>query len=54
MFDVLALFFTDSFQSEYDPIHLILGASIGVLLVVIVIKKITMRIKKKEQGESEN
>jgi hypothetical protein len=52
MFNIIALFFTGTFQSEYEPIHLILGASIGILLVVIAIKKITMRIKKKENKDS--
>jgi len=52
MFNIVALFFTGTFQSEYEPIHLILGASIGILLVVIAIKKITMRIKKKEKEDS--
>ena len=53
MFNIVALFFTGTFQLEYDPIHLILGASMGILIVVIVIKKIIMRIKKKEQEDSE-
>jgi hypothetical protein len=52
MFDIVALFFTGTFQSEYEPIHLILGASVGILLIVIVIKKITMRIKMKEKEDS--
>ena len=53
MFNIVALFFTGTFQSEYDPIHLILGASMGILIVVIAIKKIIMRIKKKEEEDSE-
>jgi F0F1-type ATP synthase assembly protein I len=33
-------FFTDTFQANYDPIHLILGGSIGIIAIVIIIKKI--------------
>jgi hypothetical protein len=52
MFNIVALFFIGAFQSEYEPIHLILGTSMGILLIVIVIKKITMRIKMKEKEDS--
>ena len=47
MMGIVALYFTKEFFSEVDPISLLLGASIGILVVVILIKKIVnKRIKK--------
>ena len=40
-------FWTDTFDASFDPIHLILGGSIGIIAIVMVIKKIVgMRNKK--------
>jgi len=47
MLNTIALSFTADFQSEYEPIHLLLGASIGIIAVVILIKKIINRRNKK-------
>jgi len=46
MINTIALFFTQEFQSEYDPVQLLLGASIGIVAVVILIKKISRRNKR--------
>ncbi|MFQ5782933.1 MAG: hypothetical protein ACE5GR_07770 [Nitrosopumilus sp.] len=49
MFDIisLSLSFGESGFSDYDPIHLLLGSSIGIIIVVILIKKIIDRKNKK-------
>jgi hypothetical protein len=47
MINIFALFFTADFQGEYEPVHLLLGASIGIIAIVILIKKITGRRDKK-------
>jgi len=41
MISTIALYFTEGFSSEIDPFQLLLGASIGIVAVVILIKKIT-------------
>jgi hypothetical protein len=43
MINIFALFFTAEFSSNYDPIHLLLGVSIGIVVIVILIKKIINR-----------
>jgi hypothetical protein len=40
MIDTITLSFTSESLNSYDPIHLVLGASIGFVAVVILIKKI--------------
>jgi len=47
MMDIISLFFTKDFQSEYEPVHLLLGVSIGIVGVAILIKKIINRRNKK-------
>ena len=43
MINIFALFFTSEFQLNYEPIHLLLGAGIGIVVIVILIKKIINR-----------
>jgi len=43
----LGLSFGENGFSDYEPVHLLLGASIGILAVVILIKKIINRRNKK-------
>jgi len=45
MMDFIALFFTKDFFSEVDPFSLLLGGSIGIIAVVILIKKIINKRK---------
>lgn len=52
MINIMTLSFTADFQSEIEPSTLVLGSSIGIFAVVILIKKITMRIKKTEKEDS--
>jgi len=40
MIDTITLSFTSESLNSYDPIHLVLGASIGIVAAVILIKKI--------------
>jgi hypothetical protein len=47
MFNIISLFFTEDFQSEYEPIHLLLGVGIVIIAVFILIKKIIGRRNKK-------
>ena len=47
MINTIVLFFTKELLHTYDPIHLVLGASIGIVAVVILIKKIINRRNKK-------
>jgi len=47
MINIISLYFTQEFQSEYEPIQLLLGASIGIIVVVILGKKIINRRNKK-------
>jgi len=47
MLNNIALFFTKELLFSYEPIHLMLGASIGTIVVVMLIKKITNRKNKK-------
>jgi len=46
MMNIIALYFTEEFSSEYEPFQLLLGASIGIIVVVILIKKIINRRNK--------
>ena len=41
MINTIALYFTEGFSSEIEPFQLLLGDSIGIVAVVILIKKIT-------------
>ena len=43
MINIIALYFTKEFSSEYEPAQLLLGAGIGIVIVVILIKKIINR-----------
>jgi hypothetical protein len=43
MINIITLFFTAEFSSNYEPIHLLLGAGIGIVGIVILIKKIIDR-----------
>jgi hypothetical protein len=45
MFYNIPLFFTNDQLFSYEPIHLILGISIGIVAVVAIIKKIINRKK---------
>jgi len=45
MFNNISLFFTKDLLFSYEPIHLILGVSIGIVCVVMIIKKIINRKK---------
>ncbi len=47
MINIIALFFTKDFQSEYEPIHLLLGVGIGMIGIIIIAKKIINRTNKK-------
>jgi len=40
MIHTVALYFTEGFSSEIEPFQLLLGASIGMVAVVIIIKKL--------------
>jgi len=44
---IIALFFTEEFQLAYEPIHLLLGAGIGIIGIMILIKKIINSRNKK-------
>jgi hypothetical protein len=41
MISTIALYFTEGFCSELEPFQLLVGASIGIVADVILIKKIT-------------
>jgi len=47
MINTVALSFTADFQSEYEPIHLLLGLTIGIIGIIIIAKKIIHRKNKK-------
>jgi hypothetical protein len=47
MISVVALYFARDFQTEIEPFQLLLGASIGIITVVILVKKIISRRNKK-------
>ena len=40
MFNIVSLFFTQDFQSESEPVYLLLGAGIGIIAIAFFIKKI--------------
>ena len=40
---MIGLYFTQEFSSEYEPAKLLLGTGIGIVIVVILIKKIINR-----------
>lgn len=46
MIDIIALYFTKEFSSGYEPTQLLLGAGIGIVIAVILIKKIISRKNK--------
>ena len=46
MIDTITIYFTKEFSSEYEPAQLLLGAGIGIVIVVILIKKIINRRNK--------
>jgi hypothetical protein len=39
MIDTVTLYFTKGFSSGYEPAQLLLGAGIGIVISVILIKK---------------
>ena len=43
MINTIALYFAKEFQSEIEPFQLLLGAGIGIVAIVILIKKATTR-----------
>lgn len=43
MINVISLFFTEDFQLTYEPVHLLLGAGIGIITVMILVKKMIRR-----------
>jgi hypothetical protein len=43
MINLIALYFTKEFSSGYEPAQLLLGSGIGIVIVVILIKKIINR-----------
>jgi len=45
MINTISLFFTKDLLFSYEPVHLILGVSIGIVSVVVLIKKIINRKK---------
>ena len=47
MIDTIVLYFTKDFQSEIEPFQLLLGAGIGIVTVVFLIKKTINRGNKK-------
>ena len=47
MINIIVLYFTKEFSLEYEPAQLLLGAGIGIVIVVILIKKIINRGNKK-------
>ena len=47
MINMIVLYFTKEFSAEYEPAQLLLGAGIGIVIVVILIKKIINRVNKK-------
>ena len=47
MINKIALFFTEDFQSEYEPIHLLLGIAIGIVGIIFIAKKIINKRDKK-------
>jgi len=49
MINIINLYFTKEFSSEYEPTQLLLGTGIGIVIVVILIKKIINRRNKKWQ-----
>ena len=46
MIGIIALYFTKEFSSGYEPAQLLLGAGIGIIMAVILIKKIISRKNK--------
>jgi len=47
MINITALFFTKELLNSYEPIHLLLGLSIGIVGIAILSKKIITRRNKK-------
>ncbi|MDH3765913.1 MAG: hypothetical protein OER82_08895 [Nitrosopumilus sp.] len=39
MVNIIALCFTKEFSSQYEPAQLLLGSGIGIVIVVILVKK---------------
>jgi len=46
MINIISLFFTKELLFTYEPMHLILGVSIGIVGIVILSKKIINRKNK--------
>ena len=49
MMNIIVIYFTKEFSSKYESAQLLLGAGIGIVIVVILIKKIINRKNKKWQ-----
>jgi len=47
MINMVVLYFTKEFSSEYEPSQLLLGSGIGIVIVMFLIKKIIDRRNKK-------
>jgi len=47
MINGITLYFTENFQQEYEPVHLLLGISIGIIGIVIIAMKIINKKNKK-------
>jgi len=47
MINIVILYFAKNFQSEIEPFQLLLGSGIGIVAVIILIKKIINRRNKK-------
>ena len=43
MINIISLFFTEEFQLAYEPVHLLLGVGIGIITVMILVKKMIRR-----------
>jgi len=47
MINIISLFFTEEFQLAYEPVHLLLGVGIAIMIVIILAKKMIRRRNEK-------
>ena len=47
MINTIALFFTEEFQANFEPVHLLLGAFMGMTGIFFIAKKMINRRNKK-------
>ena len=52
MIDTVSLFFTKDLLFSYEPIHLILGASIGIVAVIVLVKKAINKTRNEESSKN--